>query len=221
MLQFVHDQLSDDEVAAQAEQFTPLTQSVRELIDAVIRTEADDATIAAARADIERVVASLSERQMPGSYGMRVSTSGTARAWGNVVMGLRNPMAPPLDIHRDADGVSTASFHLGAAFEGPPGLVHGGVASLVLDHLLGHAAGFDRRPRMTTTLTMHYRRKTPLGPLQARAHIERMDGTTAHVVGHIAEPDGRVTVEAEGTFVLPRWVRELEELSGDDGPRFA
>ena len=34
MLQFVHDQLSDDEVAAQAEQFAPLTQSVRELVDA-------------------------------------------------------------------------------------------------------------------------------------------------------------------------------------------
>ena len=67
--------------------------------------------------------------------------------WGNVVIGMRNPVAPPLAIERDADGGVFADFHLGAAYEGPPGHVHGGVAALILDHVLGEAASPLREVR--------------------------------------------------------------------------
>ena len=36
-------------------------------------------------------------------------------------------------------GLCWSEFSLGAAYEGPPGLVHGGVCALVLDHILGEA----------------------------------------------------------------------------------
>ena len=72
------------------------------------------------------------------------SASGSERRrpmpWGNPVIGLRNPIAPPLVLHRAPDGSVYSDFHLGAAFEGPPGHVHGGVSALMLDHVLGEAA---------------------------------------------------------------------------------
>ena len=58
----------------------------------------------------------------------------------NPAVGLRNAIAPPMDIHHEDDGRCWASSASAAAYEGPPGLVHGGICALVLDHILGEAA---------------------------------------------------------------------------------
>ena len=97
-----------------------------------------------------------------------------------------------------------SEFVLGAAYEGPPEHVHGGVCALVLDHVLGATAHQPGRPAYTGTLTLRYRRRTPLGrPLRAQAHIERTEGVKTFAVGHLADEHG-VTVEAEGVFIHPK-----------------
>ena len=97
-------------------------------------------------------------------------------------------------------------FHLGAAYEGPPGHVQGGVAALVLDHVLGAAASSQEKPRLTGTITLRYVRTTRLGNLHAEARIARIKGVKTYTVGHLADEQG-VTVEAEGVFIQPRWAR--------------
>ena len=129
--------------------------------------------------------------------------------WGNAVIGIRNAFAPPLMTQRDAEGRVSADFHLGAAYEGPPGHVHGGVAAMILDHVLGEAASVDRQPRFTGTITMRYVRPTKLGPLRTEAVQVRRDGVKTYCTGHIADAEG-VTVEAEGVFITPRWLRESQ-----------
>jgi acyl-coenzyme A thioesterase PaaI-like protein len=120
---------------------------------------------------------------------------------------LRTPVAPPLEVGHDPSGRAWADFRLGAAYEGPPGLVHGGVSALILDQMLGEAAGAGGKPGMTGTLTLRYRRATPLGDLRAESWIDRSDGVKTWAKGHILDGEG-VTVEAEGLFILPRWARE-------------
>jgi acyl-coenzyme A thioesterase PaaI-like protein len=181
-----------------------LTASVRRLIDATIRTEVEAAAIEAAKVKIDSATAQLSDTLMSGSFGVQSTSDGRSIALGNVVIGLRNPVAPPLVIHDDADGAVHSDFVLGAAYEGPPGMVHGGVCALVLDHVLGATAHQPGRPAVTGTLTLRYLRGTPLGqPLHARARVERIDGTKTFAVGHIADAEG-VTVQAEGVFIHPR-----------------
>ena len=181
-----------------------LTGSVRRLIDATIRTEVNAAAIAAATAKIDSATAQLSDSLLPGSFGVQTASDGQSIAWGNVVVGLRNPVAPPLAIHHGADGVVHTEFVLGAAYEGPPGHVHGGVCALILDHVLGATAHQPGKPAFTGTLTLRYLRGTPLGqPLRAQAHVERIEGAKTFAVGHIAGSDG-VTVEAEGVFIHPK-----------------
>ena len=51
-------------------------------------------------------------------FGVRSTTGGDRLAWGNPVIGIRNPIAPPLTIQRDDDGGVFTDFHLGAAYEG-------------------------------------------------------------------------------------------------------
>ncbi len=203
---YVREDLSTVEIERQQALYAPLAQSIRELADASIRTEVDDAEVRAAQAAIEAVTARLRTRQLEGSWGVRFNGQGGRRAWGNAVVGVRNPVAPPVEVHSDPSGRAWADFLLGAAYEGPPGLVHGGVSALVLDQMLGEAAGAGGKPGMTGTLTVRYRRPTRLGPLRAEAHIDRVEGIKTFVVGHLADVDG-VTVQAEGVFILPRWAR--------------
>ena len=214
MSDYVFEEVPADEIARQRDLYGPLAQSVRELADAVIRTEADDDEIRIARAEIEAVTKRLRERQLAGSYGVRFNAAGQGRAWGNAVVGLRNPVAPPLVVEHDDSGRAWADFRLGAAYEGPPGLVHGGVSALILDQLLGEAASAGGKPGMTGTLTMRYRRATALGALHAEARIDRVEGYKTYTVGTISDAEG-ITVKAEGVFILPRWARARFEENPD------
>jgi acyl-coenzyme A thioesterase PaaI-like protein len=184
-----------------------LTASVRRLIEATIRTEVDAAAIAAAKDKIDSATAQLSDTLMSGSFGVQLAHDGQSIALGNVVIGRRNPVAPPLVIRDEAGGAVHTNCVLGAAYEGPPGMVHGGVCALILDHVLGATAHLPNQPAYTGSLTLRYLRGTPLGqPLRAQAHVERIDGAKTFAVGHIADADG-VTVQAEGVFIHPRKAR--------------
>jgi acyl-coenzyme A thioesterase PaaI-like protein len=210
MLDFTLENISAEEVERLRALYQPLAESVRELIDATVRTEVDAAAVAAAKAEIDSATACLRQKQTEGSFGVRYLATGERMAWGNAVIGIRNPIAPPLQIQRDADGKSVCDFHLGAAYEGPPGHVHGGVAALVLDHLLGEAASDGINPRLTGTISFRYVRATRLGDLHAEAVITRTEGVKTYAVGHLADAEG-VTVEAEGVFIQPRWARDPSE----------
>ncbi|MGV0645380.1 PaaI family thioesterase [Mycolicibacterium sp. XJ879] len=208
MVEFTHiGDVSSAEIAQLREVYAPLAESVRELVDATIRTEVDAQTVAAVRAQIDAATAQLRSQQCDGPFGVRFTTDGDRMAWGNPVIGIRNPFAPPLVVHRDADGRVHTDFDMGAAYEGPPGHVHGGIAALVLDHLLGEAAADGLNPRFTGTITLRYLRTTRLGRLHAEAKITHSEGVKTYATGYLADAEG-VTVEAEGVFITPKWARE-------------
>lgn len=209
MLEFPVEDLSAEEIARLKAIYEPLADSVRELVDATIRTEVDADAVAAAKRDIDAALARLRSKQLDGAFGVRHTTSGESMGWGNAVIGIRNAFAPPVITRRDESGRVWGDFTLGAAYEGPPGHVHGGVAAMILDHLLGEAASPDRKPRFTGSITVRYLRATKLGPLHVEAARTRTDGVKTFCSGHIADAEG-VTVEAEGVFILPRWLRDQE-----------
>jgi acyl-coenzyme A thioesterase PaaI-like protein len=183
--------------------YEPLATSVRNLIEFTIRTEADPATVLAARELIDAASQKLSTALMPDSFGLRTTPDGQGSAWGNVAIGVRNPVAPPLVVHHEPDGHVWTEFVLGAAYEGPAGHVHGGVCALVLDHLLGATAHQPGRPAYTGTLTVRYVRGTRLGPLRAQARVQRVEGAKTFAVGEISDERG-ITVQAEGVFIHPQ-----------------
>jgi acyl-coenzyme A thioesterase PaaI-like protein len=120
-------------------------------------------------------------------------------------------------IEHEATGRAWSRFHLGAAYEGPPGLVHGGVSAMILDQMLGEAAGAGGKPGMTGTLSLRYRRPTPLGDLRAESWIDHSDATKTWAKGQLTDAEG-ICVEAEGVFILPGWARAA--LAGSSLPRF-
>lgn len=206
-MDFTFDAVSAEEHERAQAIYPPLTEAIRGLIDAAIRTGVDDDSIRSAQDAIEAVTETLRSRQRGGTQTLRHVDTGLPLAWGNPVVGLRNAIAPPLVIHHDAEGC-WAEFELGAAYEGPPGWVHGGMAALILDHILGEAAS-ERlsKPFFTGTITCRYRRGTPLGPLRADAKLDRVEGIKAFARGTLSDAEG-VTVEADGVFIMPAWARD-------------
>jgi Thioesterase superfamily len=204
-----YEVMSADEHDRLAGLYGPLTDAVRELMDATIRTEADQDAITAARTAIQAATDALRSRQRDETQLVRYAVGGRPVVWSNAVIGLRNPIAPPLTIHHSEDGTQCWSdFTLNRAYEGPPGLVHGGVCALVLDHVLGEAASEGlTKPLFTGTLTVRFVRGTPLGRLRAEAVVERTEGVKSFVSGHLSDAEG-ITVEAEGIFIRPAWARD-------------
>ena len=206
-----YEVMSADEHDRLAALWGPLTDDVRELIRLALRTDADPDSIDAARTAIRTANDVLRSRQPDESQVVRYSVEGRPVVWSNAVIGLRNAIAPPLTIHHDDDANRCWSeFTLNSAYEGPPGLVHGGVCALVLDHVLGEAAsGGLTKPLFTGTLTVRFVRGTPLGRLRADAAVERTEGVKSFVSGHLSDGEG-TTVEAEGIFIKPAWARDAE-----------
>ena len=196
--------LTPEEAQRTEDLYGPLTQSLRKLIDVAIRSEADEPDVARAHELIEHAIELLSARLDPEPFGVRKTTDGGTLTWGNVAIGVRNAIAPPLQVRHDETGRAIAELTLGAAYEGPPGQVHGGVCALLLDHVLGATAHRPGRPAVTGTLTVRYLAPTPLGPLHVEAWIDREEGSKTFAVGHITNTDGTASVRAEGVFIRPK-----------------
>jgi acyl-coenzyme A thioesterase PaaI-like protein len=213
-------EMTAEELEDERAVFGGLADSVRALADASLRTTVSAQVVAEVQAEIERATARLREEQVPGAFGVSLSSEGQVRGYGNAVVGLRNPVAPPLVVEKSEDGRAWSSFHLGALHEGPPGMVHGGVAALVLDQLLGEAAAAGGSPGMTGTLQLRYVQNTPLGDCSGEAWIDRTEGVKTIVKGELRRADGECTVQADGIFILPRWAREALAEHHQKPPRF-
>lgn len=196
--------LTPQEIQRAEDLYGPLTQSLRKLIDVAIRSEAEGADVTRAHVLIEHAADLLSSRLDPNPFGVRTTTEGGQLTWGNVAIGMRNAIAPPLQVSRDENDRAVAELTLGAPYEGPPGHVHGGVCALLLDHVLGATAHRPGRPAVTGTLTIRYLAPTPLGPLRVEAWIDREEGSKTFAVGHITNTEGVASVQAEGVFIRPK-----------------
>lgn len=94
--------------------YGPLTDAVRDLIDATIRTDADENTLREARAAIAAVTDALRAGQLRTRPEVRIGADGRPVVWSNAVIGLRNPIAPPLTVNHDAPGRCWSEFSRGS-----------------------------------------------------------------------------------------------------------
>lgn len=211
-------ELSEEEIAEEREVYGGLAASLRRLNDVSLRTTVDADEVREVSALVDELAERLGKSAIEGSFGISFTRHGSVRGYGNAVVGLRNPIAVPLDIEWPEKGRTRAEFELNALYEGPPGMVHGGVAALVLDQVMGEAPASGGTPGMTGVLTLRYRRPTPLGHCSAEAWIDRRDGVKTIVKGVLRNAEGETTVEAEGVFILPRWARE--KLAEQQPPRY-
>jgi acyl-coenzyme A thioesterase PaaI-like protein len=126
------------------------------------------------------------------------------------MLGMANPLAPPIVTRVEGDAI-VGLVKFGAAYEGPPGCVHGGYLAAAFDEVLGMAQSLSGRSGMTATLVIRYRKPTPLNvELRFEGRLAAVKGRKISVVGGCYDGD-LLTAEAEGLFVamLPHMMGRL------------
>jgi acyl-CoA synthetase (AMP-forming)/AMP-acid ligase II/acyl-coenzyme A thioesterase PaaI-like protein len=126
------------------------------------------------------------------------------------LVGLCNPLAPPMRHSQEGD-TAVALVTFGAAYEGGPGLVHGGFVAAAFDQLFGYLGVMRGVPSLTGTLTVRYRRPTPLHTeLRMVAKVVRLDGRKSFLEATCHAGD-ELVCDAEALFVAvgAEWFQAL------------
>ena len=194
----------DGDVTAQRQAARRMGDSVRQLIERLTATMAPLEALDEAADAIDEVcrrLAAYPGGRVPEGFA-EAANSGDPHAFfdNSPQIGRANPLAPPIVVHVDGDlVVGTVVF--GSAYEGPPGCVHGGQIAAAFDEVLGMAQSLTGAPGMTGTLTVHYRRPTPLfTELRYEGRVERIEGRKIFTTGRSFNGD-ELTAEAEAVFV--------------------
>jgi acyl-coenzyme A thioesterase PaaI-like protein len=117
------------------------------------------------------------------------------------MIGLANPLAPPITIAKTGERTAEARARFGSAYEGPPGHVHGGFVAAAFDEVLGFVQSLSGRPGMTGTLTVRYLEPTPLHTeLRFTAEYLRSEGRRLYTHSRVHAGDV-LCAEAEAIFV--------------------
>ena len=183
-----------------------LAASLRKLLDCLCATDADETEILAVAEQIEqsasRFAAQPRMANPPGVAEMALAGGMEIFHDRSPLMGLSNPLAPPLALEPDPrTGVVRGSVEFGNAYEGAPGCVHGGFLAAALDEALGMACIFSESPGMTGEITVRYLNPTPTKtPLQVEARLDRVDGRKIYTSGEIRAGNS-VTVKSTGLFI--------------------
>ena len=184
-----------------------LAEAVRRAIDVVMTVEdATEDQMATAAAQIEAATAVLAGPVAAGTDGLRRTSPN--RNHGDYlprspIVGESSPLAPPIAWEWVAPRI-VGHVVFGAAYEGPPGYVHGGIIALAFDEMLGMANIASGHPGMTGTLTVRYRRPTPLYlEVDFEAWVVRFEGRRIATRGTLSVDDV-VCAECDGLFIQPR-----------------
>ena len=116
-----------------------------------------------------------------------------------------NPLSVPTTTSREtaSDGtpVFVVKLTLPVAYEGGRGVAHGGYVAALFDDVLGNAQRLHDVMAATASLTVHYRKPTPLfTELTFRAWYDDFDGRKVRGKA-TCHAGSTLTAEAEGLFV--------------------
>ena len=118
-------------------------------------------------------------------------------------VGMANPLAPPIVLQEEAEWRVVGRVTYGAAYEGPPGCVHGGFIAAAFDEVLGFVQGMSGESGFTGTLTVRYRSPAPLHrELRLVGEIVGVSERKIFTEGRLLA-DGLLCAESEGLFITP------------------
>jgi acyl-coenzyme A thioesterase PaaI-like protein len=115
------------------------------------------------------------------------------------VCGIDNPIGLRLAFYTDEQGRCIAHFQPRPEHQGFPGSLHGGIASTLLDEVMGRVLidGWA----VTGRLDLRYRQPVPLDQeLTVVAWLTRERRRAYEAAGEVRLPDGTVLVEATGLY---------------------
>ena len=211
-----HERVPD----ARQREMRRVADAARQVIERLVATRAPEEALARAADRLEAAVAELAEHPQGRVYEGFAESANAGSPHGffdhSPIIGHANPLAPPLRLTvEDGRIVGTARF--GSAYEGPPGAVHGGYVAAAFDEVLGMAQSLSGTPGMTGTLSIRYRRPTPLHTeLRFEASLDRTEGRKLFTTGRLFAGDV-LCAEAEGLFITVDFSKIASMMDAREG----
>ena len=200
-------ELRDAEPSPRRSELRRLADAVRSVLHRLVQTTAPVEMIGEAADDLESIAARFREHPNASIYEGFAEAANAGRPFAffdhSPMLGAANPLAPPIELWLEDDHLAGRA-RFGAAYEGPPGCVHGGFVAAAFDEVLGSTQSLSGAPGMTARLTVNYRSPTPLHTeLRFVGRLERVDGRKIFTTGELWAGDV-LCAEAEGLFVSMR-----------------
>lgn len=183
-----------------------LAGAVRELTHNLCNTDASESELLEIAEIVKQAARRFADQPImknrPGVAEMSLAGGMEVFRDRSPLVGLSNPLAAPLKLEPDPEmQVIRGDVNFGRAFEGAPGCVHGGFIAAIFDEALGMACSFSGRPGMTGSLTIDYRKPTPIHtPLRLEARMDRIDGRKIYNSGELYAGD-LLLAESHGLFI--------------------
>jgi acyl-coenzyme A thioesterase PaaI-like protein len=182
-----------------------LASAMRLVIERLVPSDAPEAELRLAADALERYAEALRAhprlRRVMGAP--ESANAGDVGAFfdQSPLIGLANPLAPPITIMQSGPDTALGKVTFGSAYEGPPGCVHGGFIAAAFDEVLGFVQSLGGSPGMTGTLTVKYLKPTPLHiELAFEGQLISTEGRKIFTEGQVLAGE-EVTAEAQGLFI--------------------
>lgn len=183
-----------------------LADEVRLLVGDLLMLDVEQAPeeqLAELEERLSTVRKALSELPDIRSVGLHLAGDDASLFERSPLSGRSNALAAPLRLEFDGD-LTRGRATYGEAYEGPPGLVHGGHVIAAFDDLLGVAQAASGVAGLTGTLEVKLRAGTPLHrEITYEAGVLEQRGRKVIAWGR-SSLDGVLLAEAKGIFIEPR-----------------
>ena len=214
------DRVNNTEITPRRAEMRRVGDALRRIIDKLVATEAPAGELAHLAGMLEGLAGVLEPWPQGHSFEGFAESANAGRPDAffdnSPIIGRANPLAPPMEIAIE-DGKVVGTVCYGAAYEGPPGCVHGGYVAATFDELLGMAQALTGARGMTGTLTIRYRSPTPLHrDLRFEGEFLRQEGRKIFTAGKCFDGD-QLTAEAEGIFITVDFARIAELYAAREG----
>ena len=182
-----------------------LASAMRLVIERLTQSDAPEDELRTAADGLERYAERLATHPRLRRYEGYAETSNAGDVGAffdhSPLIGLANPLAPPITIIATGKSSALGTVTFGSAYEGPPGCVHGGFVAAAFDEVLGFAQSLTGNPGFTGTLTIRYRKPTPLHTLLSfDVEVVSTEGRKIFTTGK-AMAGEQLCAEAEAIFV--------------------
>ena len=182
-----------------------LADAMRLVMERLVPSNAPEAELRRAAEGLERYAEALKAHpRLRYVHGYAESaTAGDVGAFfdQSPMIGLANPLAPPIVISQTGERTALGKCTFGSAYEGAPGCVHGGFVAAAFDEVLGFVQSLGGRPGMTGTLTVRYEKPTPLHtPLRFECELVKMEGRKIFTEGVLRAGD-LLCARSQGLFI--------------------
>ena len=135
------------------------------------------------------------------------------------VCGRKNPHGLYMSFYDDGQEQVISNYTVSDAYQGYPGIVHGGILTSMLDEVVARVAfiGDPHKFMMSVKLEVKFRQPVPTEtPLEIVGRIIKLRGRLGQAVGKVLLPDGTVAAESSMTLAdMPAEFKvdsRLEEL---------